>query len=105
MLWLLFCLFKEGAFKLTSVVDQLAVHFVLDGCLIHQDSDEARRLAASEDLSEGVLGVRSDLQHFLFKKNWGQYRPFVCYYNRPLGLTAFQCSSYFKPPDVTINMF
>ncbi|XP_077458991.1 dynein, axonemal, intermediate chain 1, paralog 2 isoform X1 [Stigmatopora argus] len=44
--------FKEGAFKLTSVVDQLAVHFVLDGCLIHQDSDEARRLAASEELTE-----------------------------------------------------
>ncbi|XP_019736737.1 dynein, axonemal, intermediate chain 1, paralog 2 [Hippocampus comes] len=49
--------FKEGAFKLTSVVDQLAVHFVLDGCLIHQDSDEARRLAASGDLPEETTTV------------------------------------------------
>nr|XP_057915645.1 dynein axonemal intermediate chain 1-like isoform X1 [Doryrhamphus excisus] len=49
--------FKEGAFKLTSVVDQLAVHFVLDGCLIHQDSDEARRLAANEDFPEETATV------------------------------------------------
>ncbi|XP_037106984.1 dynein, axonemal, intermediate chain 1, paralog 2 isoform X3 [Syngnathus acus] len=52
--------FKEGAFKLTSVVDQLAVHFVLDGCLIHQDSDEARRLAASEDLSEATVDTGTE---------------------------------------------
>ncbi|XP_061900012.1 dynein axonemal intermediate chain 1-like [Entelurus aequoreus] len=51
--------FKEGAFKLTSAVDQMAVHFVLDGCLIHQDSDEARRLAAHKDLAEESLTVDS----------------------------------------------
>ncbi|XP_077384790.1 dynein, axonemal, intermediate chain 1, paralog 2 [Festucalex cinctus] len=54
--------FKEGAFKLTSVVDQLAVHFVLDGCLIHQDSDEARRLAASDDLPEEIATVDTGAQ-------------------------------------------
>lgn len=32
------------------MVDQLAVHFVLDGGLLHQDSDEARRLRAKDSL-------------------------------------------------------
>uniref|UniRef100_A0A8D0CU60 Dynein axonemal intermediate chain 1 n=1 Tax=Sander lucioperca TaxID=283035 RepID=A0A8D0CU60_SANLU len=36
--------FKERSYKPTSVVDQMAVHFVLEGSLLHQDSDEARRL-------------------------------------------------------------
>ncbi|CAL1602426.1 unnamed protein product [Knipowitschia caucasica] len=39
--------YKEHAFKLVSV-DHLAVHFVLDGGLLHQDSDEARRLRAKQ---------------------------------------------------------
>uniref|UniRef100_A0A671TTQ8 Dynein axonemal intermediate chain 1 n=1 Tax=Sparus aurata TaxID=8175 RepID=A0A671TTQ8_SPAAU len=46
--------FKERSFKSTSVVDQMAVHFVLEGSLLHQDSDEARRLRAKEGLSEGT---------------------------------------------------
>jgi len=35
--------FKEGAFKQTNVVDQIAIHFALDGKMLHKDSDEARR--------------------------------------------------------------
>uniref|UniRef100_A0A4W6CRS5 Dynein, axonemal, intermediate chain 1, paralog 1 n=1 Tax=Lates calcarifer TaxID=8187 RepID=A0A4W6CRS5_LATCA len=41
--------FKERSYKPTSVVDQMAVHFVLEGSLLHQDSDEARRLRAKEE--------------------------------------------------------
>ncbi|XP_061687773.1 dynein axonemal intermediate chain 1-like isoform X3 [Syngnathoides biaculeatus] len=57
--------FKEGAFKLTSVVDHMAVHFVLEDSLIHQDSDEARRLAASEDLTEETrsVDIEAELDH------------------------------------------
>ncbi|KAF1391359.1 hypothetical protein PFLUV_G00041310 [Perca fluviatilis] len=44
--------FKERSYKPTSVVDQMAVHFVLEGSLLHQDSDEARRLRAKEGLPE-----------------------------------------------------
>ncbi|XP_034539611.1 dynein, axonemal, intermediate chain 1, paralog 2 [Notolabrus celidotus] len=47
--------FKERSFKPTSVVDQMSVHFVLEGSLLHQDSDEARRLRAREDLTEGTV--------------------------------------------------
>ncbi|XP_031750048.1 dynein intermediate chain 1, axonemal isoform X1 [Xenopus tropicalis] len=35
--------FKERAYKAVSMVEQLAVHFSLDGNLLHKDSDEARR--------------------------------------------------------------
>ncbi|XP_069601963.1 dynein axonemal intermediate chain 1 [Ranitomeya imitator] len=35
--------FKERAYKPISIVDQLAVHFSLDGNMLHKDSDEARR--------------------------------------------------------------
>ncbi|XP_041809385.1 dynein, axonemal, intermediate chain 1, paralog 2 [Chelmon rostratus] len=45
--------FKDRSYKPTSVVDQMAVHFVLEGSLLHQDSDEARRLRAKEGLPEG----------------------------------------------------
>ncbi|XP_041837611.1 dynein, axonemal, intermediate chain 1, paralog 2 [Melanotaenia boesemani] len=44
--------FKERSFKAISVVDQLAVHFVLEGSLLHQDSDEARRWRVKEDFTE-----------------------------------------------------
>ncbi|XP_034022977.1 dynein, axonemal, intermediate chain 1, paralog 2 isoform X2 [Thalassophryne amazonica] len=42
--------FKEGCFKPIGVVDQLAVHFVLESRLLHQNSDEARRLRAKEEI-------------------------------------------------------
>ncbi|KAL8606925.1 hypothetical protein ACOMHN_048721 [Nucella lapillus] len=35
--------FKECQYKQTSTVDQLAVHFALDGNMLHKESDEARR--------------------------------------------------------------
>lgn len=35
--------FKEGEFKQQATVEQLAMHFSLDGNLIHVESDEARR--------------------------------------------------------------
>ncbi|KAM9362211.1 dynein, axonemal, intermediate chain 1, paralog 2 [Symphorus nematophorus] len=49
--------FKERSYKPTHVVDQMAVHFVLEGSLLHQDSDEARRLRAKEGLSEETATV------------------------------------------------
>ncbi|KAJ8392792.1 hypothetical protein AAFF_G00072760, partial [Aldrovandia affinis] len=44
--------FKERAYKPISSVDQLAVHFVLEGNLLHQDSDEARRQKAKQAITE-----------------------------------------------------
>uniref|UniRef100_A0A8C5LLN6 Dynein axonemal intermediate chain 1 n=1 Tax=Leptobrachium leishanense TaxID=445787 RepID=A0A8C5LLN6_9ANUR len=38
--------FKERTYKPISAVDQLAVHFSLDGNMLHKDSDEARRQQA-----------------------------------------------------------
>uniref|UniRef100_A0A672HC75 Dynein axonemal intermediate chain 1 n=1 Tax=Salarias fasciatus TaxID=181472 RepID=A0A672HC75_SALFA len=38
--------FKERSFK-PIIVDQMAVHFVLESNLLHKDSDEARRLMAT----------------------------------------------------------
>merc|ERR1711974_276518 len=44
--------FKERQYKQTSSVDQLAVHFALDGNLLHKDSEEARRQLARMGLSD-----------------------------------------------------
>ncbi|GAA6068641.1 dynein, axonemal, intermediate chain 1, paralog 2 isoform X1, partial [Tachysurus ichikawai] len=44
--------FKERSYKPVSSVDQLAVHFVLEGNLLHKDSDEARRQRARHGFSE-----------------------------------------------------
>jgi len=41
--------FKESCYKQIASVDQLAVHFSLDGNLLHKDSDEARRQLAKHD--------------------------------------------------------
>ncbi|XP_013403907.1 dynein intermediate chain 2, ciliary isoform X2 [Lingula anatina] len=38
--------FKEKQYKQISSVDQLAVHFTLDGNMLHKESDEARRQQA-----------------------------------------------------------
>lgn len=43
---------QEGTFKQTSHVDQLAIHFSLEGNMIHKDSDEARRQKAKYGASE-----------------------------------------------------
>uniref|UniRef100_A0A6Q2Y5Z2 Dynein axonemal intermediate chain 1 n=1 Tax=Esox lucius TaxID=8010 RepID=A0A6Q2Y5Z2_ESOLU len=45
--------FKERSYKPISSVDQLAVHFFLEGNLLHRDSDEARRQKAKQDVEEG----------------------------------------------------
>jgi dynein intermediate chain 1 len=53
--------FKEGQYKLLSTIDQLAVHFALDGNMIHVESDEARRqlAAASGDVSKSGSEMRA----------------------------------------------
>uniref|UniRef100_A0A7N6FJZ2 Dynein, axonemal, intermediate chain 1, paralog 2 n=1 Tax=Anabas testudineus TaxID=64144 RepID=A0A7N6FJZ2_ANATE len=53
--------FKERSYKLTSVVDQMAVHFMLEGSLLHQDSDEALRLRAKDsEVEEAGVEDRPD---------------------------------------------
>ncbi|KAM6979625.1 dynein, axonemal, intermediate chain 1, paralog 2 [Aplochiton taeniatus] len=52
--------FKERSFKQISSVDQMAVHFVLEGNLLHQDSDEARRQRAKQGLPEAVVEVKTE---------------------------------------------
>ena len=47
------CDSQERSYKPTAVVDQLAVHFVLEGSLVHQDSDEIYRLRTKEGLPDG----------------------------------------------------
>jgi len=42
--------FKESEYKAIAQVEQLAMHFKLDGNLIHEDSDEARRQRARENV-------------------------------------------------------
>ncbi|XP_032232200.1 dynein intermediate chain 2, ciliary isoform X2 [Nematostella vectensis] len=42
--------FKERCYKQTSSVDQLAIHFALDGNMLHKDSDEARRQRTRQGL-------------------------------------------------------
>ncbi|XP_064607782.1 dynein intermediate chain 2, ciliary-like isoform X2 [Liolophura sinensis] len=46
--------FKERQFKQTSSVDQLAIHFALDGNLLHKDSDEARRQMSKASPAEAA---------------------------------------------------
>ncbi|XP_066566792.1 dynein axonemal intermediate chain 1 [Amia ocellicauda] len=51
--------FKERAYKPISSVDQLAVHFSLNGHMLHKDSDEARRQRAKQDVSEEMSPAES----------------------------------------------
>merc|ERR1712136_9936 len=44
--------FKERTFKQTSSVEQIAIHFALDGNQLHKDSDEARRQRAKAGLED-----------------------------------------------------
>ena len=44
---------QEKQYKQTSSVDQLAIHFALDGNLIHKDSDEAQRQQTRLGVPEG----------------------------------------------------
>ncbi|XP_067101066.1 dynein, axonemal, intermediate chain 1, paralog 2 [Osmerus mordax] len=47
--------FKERSYKPISSVDQMAVHFLLEGNLLHQDSDEARRQLAKQGVSHAPV--------------------------------------------------
>ncbi|XP_075703714.1 dynein axonemal intermediate chain 1 [Rhinoderma darwinii] len=47
--------FKERVYKPINIVDQLAVHFSLDGNMLHKDSDEARRQRARLGVIEETL--------------------------------------------------
>uniref|UniRef100_A0A667XU78 Dynein, axonemal, intermediate chain 1, paralog 1 n=1 Tax=Myripristis murdjan TaxID=586833 RepID=A0A667XU78_9TELE len=44
--------FKKRSYKPISAVDQMAVHFVLEGNLLYKDSDEARRQMAKQEVEE-----------------------------------------------------
>nr|CAB3238694.1 dynein intermediate chain 2, ciliary [Phallusia mammillata] len=56
--------FKERTYKQTSSVDQIAIHFALDGNMLHKDSDEARRQRAKagvgDSRSEAALSEVGD---------------------------------------------
>jgi dynein intermediate chain 1 len=60
--------FKERAYKATSSVDQLAIHFSIDGYMVHKDSDEALRQLArqgnaiDEVASQQSIGVETGTQ-------------------------------------------
>uniref|UniRef100_A0A8C8S6H7 Dynein axonemal intermediate chain 1 n=1 Tax=Pelusios castaneus TaxID=367368 RepID=A0A8C8S6H7_9SAUR len=51
--------FKERAYKPISYVDQLAIHFSLDGNLLLRDSDEGRRQGARVSLEAVLAPVES----------------------------------------------
>uniref|UniRef100_A0AAX7TTU7 Dynein axonemal intermediate chain 1 n=1 Tax=Astatotilapia calliptera TaxID=8154 RepID=A0AAX7TTU7_ASTCA len=55
---------KERSYKPINVVDQMAVHCVLEGSLVHQDSEEARKLRVKEvdggDVEEAADEDRPD---------------------------------------------
>lgn len=53
--------FKENTFKQTAHVDQLAIHFSLEGNLLHKESDEARRQLARQGLAQGIINIPSTL--------------------------------------------
>jgi len=44
---------KERSYKLTPHVEQLAIHFQMDGNLIHKDSEEAKRQLTSKKDTQG----------------------------------------------------
>ena len=53
---------QECQYKQLTNIDQLAIHFSLDGNMIHVDSDEAKRqIAQIASTSEGSLTIHSVL--------------------------------------------
>ena len=44
---------QERTYKQISSVDQLAIHFALDGNMLHKDSDDARRQMQRLGISDG----------------------------------------------------
>ncbi|GAB1602729.1 dynein intermediate chain 2, ciliary-like isoform X1, partial [Argonauta hians] len=51
--------FKERQYKPISSVDQLAIHFSLDGNIIHKDSDEARRQLMRMNVADAPVSEAS----------------------------------------------
>ncbi len=47
--------FQERQYKAIASVDQLAIHFSLDGNMLHKDSDEAHRQMAKSGVSDGMF--------------------------------------------------
>ncbi|RXN26935.1 dynein intermediate chain axonemal [Labeo rohita] len=53
--------FKEGCYKPIVFVDQMAIHFELEGNLVHKESDEGRRLTAKQaEVDDGGGDERPD---------------------------------------------
>ena len=52
---IIFVINQEKQYKQTSSVDQLAIHFALEGNLIHKDSDEARRQLNRMGAADGMI--------------------------------------------------
>jgi hypothetical protein len=48
-----FVWWQERQYKQIPTVDQLAVHFALDGNMLHKDSDEARRQRQKMGMGDG----------------------------------------------------
>ena len=48
---------QERQYKQISSVDQLAIHFALDGNMLHKDSDEAKRQRTKLGLPEGIKSI------------------------------------------------
>lgn len=54
--------FKERQYKQISSVDQLAIHFCLDGNMIHKDSDEAHRQLARSGMVDAMTEQASEAE-------------------------------------------
>lgn len=76
----------------------MAVHFVLEGSLLHQDSDEARRLRAKEGLSEGTKTHCSNIMCLYIQAHSVPYCVVVTW-------SVCWCSAYLLPQGVTCNMY
>lgn len=62
---------QDKQFKQISSVDQLAIHFCLDGNLIHKESDEARRQLARHSGGEGKNFVISQVSFISVSRTQG----------------------------------
>ncbi|XP_057701446.1 dynein intermediate chain 2, ciliary-like isoform X2 [Corythoichthys intestinalis] len=52
--------FNDGAYKVTTVVNHMTVHFILEGCLEHQDVDECESQTPTEELPEDASGEEGE---------------------------------------------
>ncbi|XP_014664871.1 PREDICTED: dynein intermediate chain 2, ciliary-like [Priapulus caudatus] len=47
--------FNERCFKQVTYIEQMAVHFAADGCMLHKNSDEARRQQARGETGVAII--------------------------------------------------